>query len=429
MRLFQIPNGKAILENTSFAVALAVVFVICLVTYLTCKKELKQNPAETLRTELPKVKTKSINFGTKGLLKKLSFESKWNIRDILRNKLRTAMGIFGIAGCMMLLVCAFGMLDTLNYYINWQFDDLYNFEYRLSLKSDYTSREYKEINKYYGNATSETLGIEIKFQDEKETNNIFVYDSLDYIKFTNHDIEFIKLKDDGVYITEKLAETKNLKEGDTIKWHIYGDDIYYESKITGIDRDPQNQNVKMTRKYLESLGLEYRPDTVYTNKNISKAKELGGVEGIKHIDVIKAGTNDLLNTIKTLIILIIVVAGMLGIVIIYNLGVLSFTEKGYQFATLKVLGFKNNDIKKIYIKQNNWITITAMVIGAPLGYYLTDYIFKLALSEQFDFAVSISIKSYLFAIIGIFTVSYIVSKILARKVDKVDMITSLKGNE
>lgn len=290
MRLFQIPNGKAILENTSFAVALAVVFVICLVTYLTCKKELKQNPAETLRTELPKVKTKSINFGTKGLLKKLSFESKWNIRDILRNKLRTAMGIFGIAGCMMLLVCAFGMLDTLNYYINWQFDDLYNFEYRLSLKSDYTRREYKEINKYYGNATSETLGIEIKFQDEKETNNIFVYDSLDYIKFTNHDIEFIKLKDDGVYITEKLAETKNLKEGDTIKWHIYGDDIYYESKITGIDRDPQNQNVKMTRKYLESLGLEYRPDTVYTNKNISKAKELGGVEGIKHIDVIKAGT-------------------------------------------------------------------------------------------------------------------------------------------
>ncbi len=185
----------------------------------------------------------------------------------------------------------------------------------------------------------------------------------------------------------------------------------------------------MTRKYLESLGIEYRADTVYTNKNVNRIKDLEGIESAKHISVIKAGMNDMLNTTKTLIILIITVAALLGVVIIYNLGVLSFTEKGYQFATLKVLGFKDKEIKKIYIKQNNWITIISMAIGAPLGYYLTGYIFKLALSEQFDFEPTVTLISYVIACAGTFIVSYIVSKLLARKISKVDMITSLKGNE
>ena len=154
-----------------------------------------------------------------------------------------------------------------------------------------------------------------------------------------------------------------------------------------------------------------------------------GVDSIKHISVIRAGVNELLNTIQTLIILIIVVAAMLGVVIIYNLGVLSFTEKQYQFATLKVLGFKNRGIKKIYIKQNNWITILAIILGSPLGYYLTGFIFQMALSEQFDFIATVSYYSYILAMVGTFVVSNIVSRILAKKVDKVDMVTSLKGNE
>ena len=87
----------------------------------------------------------------------------------------------------------------------------------------------------------------------------------------------------------------------------------------------------------------------------------------------------MIKTMKTMVVLLIVVSAILGFVIIYNLGILSFSEKQYQFATLKVLGFKDKQIKKIFTKQNSWLTIIAIIIGLPLGFIMTDYIFKTAL--------------------------------------------------
>lgn len=153
------------------------------------------------------------------------------------------------------------------------------------------------------------------------------------------------------------------------------------------------------------------------------------MEIIQDKQALEDGMNSMINTMKTMIILLIVIASILGGVIIYNLGILSFTEKQYQFATLKMLGFKNSKIKKIYIKQNNWITIISIILGLPLGYYMTSFIFKMALAETYDFSSYIKLLSYIFAIVGTFIVSYIFSKILSKKVDKTDMVTSLKGNE
>ena len=111
------------------------------------------------------------------------------------------------------------------------------------------------------------------------------------------------------------------------------------------------------------------------------------------------------------------------------MGVLSYTEKQYQFATLKVLGFKNKQIRKIFIKQNNIIAIISIILGLPAGYYLTDWLFKTAVEESYDFGANISLYSYIYAIVGTFLVSYIVSKVLSRKINSIDMVTSLKGNE
>ena len=130
-----------------------------------------------------------------------------------------------------------------------------------------------------------------------------------------------------------------------------------------------------------------------------------------------------------MLVLIIGVAILLGSIIIYNLGILSYTEKQYQFATLKVLGFKDKQIKKIFIKQNNWIAIVSIIIGLPLGFYLTDWLFKTAIEEHYDFGANINIETYVIASIGTFIISYVVSKFLARKVNKIDMVSSLKGNE
>ena len=216
MKYFQIPNGKAAVDSSSFLVAAIIVLIISLVTYLTCRSELKESPAETLREEMPKVKSKSLNITSKGIFKNMKFASKWNFRDVLRNKTRTLMGLVGIVGCTMILVCAFGMFDTLHNFIDWQFDDLYNFNYKLSLNEGYSSEKFNEITSKYGDATSQTLGIEIKNGDKREANNIFVTDAKDYVRFTSKEKEYITLEDTGIYVTQKLAENKGYKIGDKL---------------------------------------------------------------------------------------------------------------------------------------------------------------------------------------------------------------------
>ena len=116
-------------------------------------------------------------------------------------------------------------------------------------------------------------------------------------------------------------------------------------------------------------------------------------------------------------------------IIIYNLGILSYTEKQYQFATLKVLGFEDKQIENIFIKQNNWVALLSIVFGLPMGFYLTDWLFKTAIEEHYDFGAAITLHTYLIAAVGTFVVSYFVSKFLARKIKRIDMVTSLKGNE
>lgn len=431
MSFFEIPNGKPIIKSDSYIVALLVVLCVSLVTYLSTRKILKEKPAETLRNEIPKVKNNSLDATTSNIFKKMSFSTKWNIRDMLRNKTRTLTGIIGIAACAMLIVCSLGMLNSMNHFIDLQFNRLFNFDYKLSIKSDINNSLLENLTNKYGNATSQSLYIEIKDKEgNRESNNIFVTDSKDYVRFIDDKEDFVSVnKKDGVYVTYKLAKTKGYNIGDEITWHIAGNSTYYTSKIVGFNKDPQNQNVTMTREYLESLDIEYKPDSLYTNEDLSATKEIEGIEVISNKEELKEGMNNMLETMKTMIILIIVVAVILGVVIIYNLGILSYSEKQYQFATLKVLGFKDKQIRKIFIKQNNIISCISIILGLPAGFYLTDWLFKTAIEESYDFGASINVETYIIAAIGALVISYVVSKLLAKKINKIDMVSSLKGNE
>ena len=431
MAFFEIPNGHPVIGIQCYIVAILVILAVSFITYITGRKILKENPAETLRNKIPNVKVKSLNITTKGILKKLGFSSKWNLRDIIRNKMRTFMGVAGVVGCCMLIVCALGMLDSMNFFVKLQFETLYNFDYKLNIKENVSDVDLENLYNEYGKCTSQSLGIEIKDKDGKrEANNIFVTDAENYVRFVNRKNKIIdRPTDDGIFVTYKLAENKGYKIGDEITWHIYGEDEYYSSKIIGFNKDPQNQNITMTKKYLESLGIEYKPNALYTNVNLSNIKEIKNVETIQDKESLKEGMKGMLSMMKTMLVLIISVAVLLGGIIIYNLGILSFAEKQYQFATLKVLGFNDKRIKNIFIKQNNWIAIISIIIGLPLGYYLTNWLFKTAIEEHYDFGAEIAIATYIISAIGTFVVSYLVSRFLARKIKNIDMVSSLKGNE
>lgn len=431
MSFFEVPNGKVFINPKTYLVALLVIIVISIITFMTSYKELKKKPADSLKNELPKIKKGSLNLTTKGIFKKLNFASKWNLRDIFRNKFRTITGIIGIVGCCTLIVCALGMLNSMNYFIKLQFDDLYNFDYKLSLKENISEANLKSITNKYGNNTSETLAIEIKDQnDNRESNTIFVDDSNGYIRFIDDKYNFTKLdSSDGIYVTYKFADKYDIKIGDKVKWHVYGNKKYYESKVVGFYKDPQVQGLTATKEYIESLGITYKPDCLYTDKDLSKIKNLKDVEVIQNINELKEAINSMLSMMKKMIIIIVVFAVLLGVVIIYNMSILSFGEKEYQFATLKVLGFNNRRIEKIFSLQNSLICIVSIILGLPLGHSLTSYLFKACLDENFDFGVHIELWTYVIAAIGTYLVSLCVSKYLVKKVKNIDMVSSLKANE
>lgn len=421
---FEMPDLKIEILPIVYIVAILTVLSISLVIYLSSHRILKQSASQALRMEVPKVNLKRLNWTLK--FKNMKLSSKWNLRDISRNKGRTFASLAGVVGCTMLLVCAFGMYDTINDYFTWEYEVLNQYKNKISLQDSYTQQDLDALTSKYGNHTTQDLSIEFNLNDKTYTKALCVNDSKGMVAYTNHRKEEMKLKDTGIYITEKLAEQYHLKKGDSITWHRLGDDTYYTSKIIGMNRDPQNQQFNMSKTYYESLGLSYHPTAIYTNSTVKKTN---GISKISTLSSIQKGMENILQTMKTMVVLLIVFAVILGSVILYNLGVLSFSEKQYQFATLKVLGFKDRQIRSIFIKQNNWIAIVAILIGLPFGYLMLDYIYTNALSEGFDFDATVHLISYAYAIIGTFLVSYIMNLILARKIKSIDMVSSLKANE
>ena len=429
MSYFEMPFLESFIDPSTFTVSALLLVLVSIITFLTGRNILKKNAAETLRNEIPQVKSKSINITRKDIFNKFSFSTKWNIRDILRNKARTFMGIVGITGCSLLIVVSMGMIDSFNNFIDMQFTKLYNFDYKLTLSQNITDSEYDKLIKKYDKSSS-SIGIEIKNKDERITTSANVIDSGNYLRYINEKDEFIKIDSNkGIYLTRLLAEKNNIKVGDKIKWHIFGSNKYYESKVVGLNKDPQIQNMTMTREYYESLGLTYKADYLYTNDDLSKTDSIKGVEYIQGNESLKENLDDMMSMVTDLIVLIVFLAVVLGAVIIYNMGVLSYGEKEYQFATLKVLGFDNKRIKKIFIKQNIWISIVSAILGMPCGYYITDYVFTMISDRDYDFGATITINTYIISFVVTVLCSYLVSLFLARRIKKIDMVTSLKGNE
>lgn len=430
MQFFEIPDGAPVMTSSDYLVAIFTILSVVGITLVTCRQILRENPAETLRVSRPQLKAHSFKILPVKLLTRFNFSSKWNMRDILRNKSRTIMGISGVASCCLLIVSAFGMLDSMNHFVDLQFHQLFNFNHKISLSDDITPKQAQELTKRYGKHTSKTLSIEIFQHDDYQSNNALVTDAGDSLRFIDKSENFVRLnRDDGVYVTYKLADNNGYQLGDQIKWRIYGDKTYHQSKIVGFHRDPQNQNITMTRKYFEQLGLPYLPDSIYSDQDLSSLQTSETITSVQDISRLEASMNQMLSMMRSMVIMLIAIAVILGSVVIYNLGILSYTEKQYQFATLKVLGFKDRQIRKIFIKQHNWIALFSIILGLPLGYLLVEWIFTTVIEESYDFHAHINFVSYCAAALGTLMVSYLVSRLLTAKIKAIDMVTSLKGNE
>ncbi|WP_033154035.1 FtsX-like permease family protein [Pseudobutyrivibrio ruminis] len=444
LSMFDLPDAHRCILSKNYIVAASIVIVITIITYYSIKSILKESAAQTLRLEVPHIKIKAKE-GGKGLSAKLPFSVKWNLRDIFRSKSRSIMAIVGVMGSTLLIVMAFGMQDSLQHYLEWEFDKIQAYNYKLNLSENVSDERLDELFDAYGDATSQTVAIEYKDSEGNiVTSSITVNDSDGYLRVSDHDTNTYDINDgipgntDGdvneagaLFATEKLLKDNEFSLGDTVKWRIMGEDDWYETKIVAAYRDPQSQQFSMTRVAFEGLGEDYVCDTIYTNDDLSVLtdSDIDGVSTISSIESLKEQMNVMLEMISSMIVLLIAISAILGFIIIYNMGILALSEKMYQFATLKVLGFKFNKLALIYTQQNLWLTLVGIILGLPLGYEFTDCMFKYAIGDNYDFFANIDISAYLIAIIGTLLIMFVTSIALSRNLKKIDMVASLKANE
>ncbi len=415
---FELPYLTTEVPSIYFLVSALIILIIGLTSYFSCFKELEGSAATTLRPKTPK-KLKQTWLERQRIWHRLKFKTQWNLRDIFRNKIRSFMAIIGVAGATMLVVCAFGMLNTLDNYISWQYDDLYHFKNQIILEED---MDKDKIISDYDAGTIQNIGVEIQ-AEENVTSTISVDDSQGKVTYTDHDKNEIAIPDEGIMISEKLAEQLNVQVGDEITFKIYGSDKLYKIEIVCLNRAPSTQNITMSREYFESLGLEYDPTVAYTNKDVTDDLAYTSKDSLRE------NSSKMLNTMSSVIVIMIVAALLLGSVVIYNLGILSYTEKMRELATLKVLGFNSNMAGKVLKQQNLWLTIVGIIIGLPFGEKLVEIIFSSVMGYSFDIMPVVYFVSYIIAVLCILVVTIIVNMILNKKVRKLDMVSSLKVAE
>ena len=432
MRFFEVPNCNPVLTTISIIVYICLTISIAITCYLATRQIIKQNTTEILRPEQPKINSRKMRFTTSGNFAKLSFTSRWNLRDMLRNRGRMITTVVGISGAIALVVMAFGVYTSMNNFIEIEINKINNFEYTAMVDTDKTdTSDMKKIADTFTN-NSEQKYIELVDKNNQSflTTNLFIDNSGGAIKFLNEQRETTELDNTGVNISRKVATEHGLKIGDIVRWRDVGDTKLYEAKITKLIVKQQTQNLTITKDFYEKIGGKYTPTTFYlSNNDLAKKGELTKNLNIQSKAVVTDNLNQMLKTILNTLAVLLSLAIFLGIVVFYNMGVLSFCEQEIQFATMKVIGFSSAKLLKIFTWQNIFITILSGLIGLPLGLILTNYIYQVSVDDAYDIQTFIPWTVLVLSMLGTLIFSVVLSRFLAVKIHRIDMVKALKTGE
>ena len=406
-------------------VAAAMVIMSVLVSYYAVKSIFNENPADTIRPKAPKVS--SSGFIEKlGFFKHLSFNARWNYRDAKRNKFRALMTVIGVIGCTALLVSAFGMYDGMSDLKEWEFNQINHYDSKLVIDEGASISQVNEVaDEVNGDKIMESA-IEIETDSAKKSGSLLVLNHTDLVTPTDYDWNRIKIADDEVSISQKMADMLGVGIGDTVKWHIMGSDKWIETKIDGIHADPTSQGLIMSSDKLEDLDLNYTPTSIVTAEHIDK--NYSAIKSVNSMKDMTSSWDELTEAMWLLIYILIFFASLLAVVVLYNLGLLSFTEIEREIATLKVLGFRTGALRKLLLTQNLWFTTVGFILGIPVGYYILKVMWESS-GDSFYILPSISLMNLILTALITFSLSILVNLMFSRKIKRLDMVESLKGVE
>ena len=423
-----------------------------LATLYACYKELAAQPAELMRPPSPKEGKRILLERVSILWRHLSFTWKSSVRNLFRYKKRFFMTIAGIGGCMALMVVGFGLRDSIMCIGTIQYQELQVYDGMVYLSNSVTDEEIRtimntmdEMGKMDRYMEMEMMKEPIAASADGKTEDVYLCvpedkDMVDeFMTFRDRTSgEIYHLTDDGVILTEKMAKTLDVSRGDPIYIGVDGEEK--EVSVTDICENYMEHYVYMTAELYEELyGEEPGYNSILfdlknaSDKEISDAGETllkyDGVMNVTYTNNIEDQLNTMLESLNLVIVVLIISAGLLAFVVLYNLNNINITERRRELATLKVLGFYDAEVSSYVYRENIMLTLFSIVIGIGLGAVLHRFVLTTVEVDAVMFGRVVNWRSYLYS--ALFTVGFslFVNWVMYYKLKKIDMVESLKSVE
>ena len=452
--MYQHMDGMVLDYQLDHALVASLVALFCTMagTLSACGKELASTPAVLMRPPAPK-EGKRVFLERIGFIwKHLSFSWKSTVRNLFRYKKRLFMTVFGIGGCMALLLVGFGLRDSIMDVVLLQYGEIQLYDGMLVLNEDASDAEVEALKKDLSSRSDveESMDVYMKKHAAKGENGtcevyLMMPEKLenfsDFIHTRNRITkEAYTLGNEGIILAEKTAKMLGVKSGGSITVESRdGEDV--EVPVAEIcENYMQNFAYISPGLYEKLFGSVPEANNILfkgTDSSDEAAIEKTGQELLKNkaaLSVTYIGTlaerlNSMLGSLDVVIVVLIISAGMLAFVVLYNLNNININERKRELATLKVLGFFDGEVSSYVFRENVLLTVFGCILGVVLGSALHRYVITTVEIESYMFGRIIKIPSYLLAIALTFGFSFLVNLLMHFKLKKIDMVESLKSVE
>ena len=439
--------------NLYYGVLACVAALLCTVaaTIFSCMKELKEQAAELMRPPAPKQGKRVFLEYIPFLWKRLNFTWKSTVRNLMRYKKRFFMTIFGIGGCMGLMLVGFGLKDSISSIVPLQYEDIQLYDGNVILQSDVTMQEKQEVYEALEKnsqvvATAEDLLQKITIEHDGVSKEVYLNVPENVEKFSDFVVlqdrttkEKYQLTDKGAVLTEKMAKELGVSAGDTVT--IKEENEKERTvKISQICENYMSHYLYMTPAvYKAAYGKEPEYNSIYyrtegrTTKEAESVGEaalkLDGALSVSYTTELRQQVDDMLQSLDIVIVVLIISAGMLAFVVLYNLNNINITERKRELATLKVLGFYDKEVTEYVYRENILLTLIGSVFGMLLGKILHRFIIVTVEIDSVMFGRNINTISFVYAFLLTVVFSLFVNWVMYFKLKKINMVESLKSVE
>lgn len=430
------------------------IMTICIVgsTIYTAIKELNSTPAEMMRPKAPKAGKRVLLEKIPFIWNRLNFTQKVTLRNMFRYKKRFLMTVIGICGCTALILTGFGLKDPISKIMDFQYVDIYDYDLLIGLKDTLTNEEKNSLISDLENKEEISKCVQIYMTSGSIKNNNIEKDMQIVVTSNPEELENVirlkdlktgeklNLNDNEIIITDKLSELIKANVGDEIVL-IDSDNNEYKAKIGGITEHYISHYIYMTENLYEKI---FEKDinsnvllTQYANEMSEEQEDILSKEILENSKVasvtltsyLMKTINDTLKAMNFVVYVLIVSAGLLAFIVLYNLANINISERIRELATIKVLGFYDKEVYDYITREIVLLTIIGILLGLVFGFFLSSFILKTCEIEILRFKRLIRLPSYIYACVITIIFTLIVNLITYFSLKKVDMIESLKSVE